>query len=320
MLDDRFDALSRFGVPGAAVLAIVLLGAGLLANCSMSRARAIRRLNDGLKSYQQGKTIEAIEEMKKATKADPEFAKPHYQMAQIYEMDLSDPDKAIQHYRQALELKPENANYAYKLGRVIASEGDHEDAITQFEKATQADEKHSRAWFRLGLSQRTLGEHAAAVESFMQAIKSSPRIPTAGVEIEGPTADHYYHALGDLYVEFDFYDKARRVYKNGIQNIPESARLYEGLGVSQLEQELYSEAAQSFEKALEFSSTRSTALFNLGVARQKMEQPKGAMKALNQFLQVAERSKNQARIAAAQGIIQEIEKEMASDKSEDKEK
>lgn len=317
MLGDRFDARSRTGSWGIVAIVFVLLASGFLASCNRARARAVRRLNEGLKAYQQGKTVEAVEKMEKAAKADGKFAKPHYHMGQIYEMDLSEPDKAIQHYRQALDLKPENAEYAYKLGRVLASEGDHEEAVSTFDKAIRADEKHSRSWFRKGLSQRAMGEHAAAVDSFMKAIESSPRVPTPGMEIEGPTADDYYHALADVYVEFDFFDKALKIYENGIQNMSESAKLYQGRGVAQLELERYSEAAQSFEKALEYDSTQATALFNLGVARQKMNQPKGAMKALDQFLQVAERANNSARIAAAQGIIQELEKEMKSDDSGD---
>jgi tetratricopeptide (TPR) repeat protein len=216
-----------------------MLGAGFLASCDRARATAVRRLNEGLKAYQQGKTVEAVEKMQKAAEADGEFAKPHYQMGQIYEMDLSEPDKAIQHYREALDRKPDHAKYAYKLGRVLASEGDHEEAIAKFEQATQSDENHSRAWFRSGLSQRAMGDHADAVDSFATAIESSPRVPTEGVELKGPTADHYYHELADLYVEFGFFDKALQVYENGIQNIPESGRLYQGRGVAQLELERY---------------------------------------------------------------------------------
>jgi len=315
MLGDRFSARPRSANWGILAVVSLMLGAGFLASCDRARATAVRRLNEGLKAYQQGKTVEAVEKMQKAAEADGEFAKPHYQMGQIYEMDLSEPDKAIQHYREALDRKPDHAEYAYKLGRVLASEGDHEEAIAKFEQATQSDENHSRAWFRSGLSQRAMGDHADAVDSFATAIESSPRVPTEGVELKGPTADHYYHELADLYVEFGFFDKALQVYENGIQNIPESGRLYQGRGVAQLELKRYPEAAQSFEKTLEYDSTQATALFNLGVARRKMNQPKGAMKALDQFLQVAERANNQARIAAAQGILQELDKEMKSEKS-----
>ena len=264
--------------------------------------------------YQRGETVEAITQMKKAAKADGDFAKPHYQMAQIYEMDLEEPEKAEQHYRQALDIKSDNATFAYSLGRVLASQGKHEKAIRQFQRATSIDKKHSKAWFRMGLSQRTLGDHADAVESFMKSIEAAPRLRMA----EDDPGGAHYHALADLYVEFGFHDKALKVYENGIENNPKSPRLFQGRGVAQLELTRFSEAAQSFEETLKYDSTQTTALFNLAVAREKMGQPKGAIKALDQFLQVAERANNTARIAAAQSMIQELEKKMKESKKEKK--
>lgn len=295
------------------ILALALLGT---MGCDRDRAVAVRKLNEGLKAYEQGQTVAAVEKMKEAAQTDGDFAKPHYQAAQLYEMDLNEPEKAEQHYRDALDIDGENADYAYGLGRVLADQDKYEESIDAFKKVVDIDENHAKAWFRLGRAQRAIGEHAAAVESFMKSIEANPRMRMGE---EDPGGAHY-HALADLYVEFGFYDKALAVYENGVENNSESPRLFQGRGVAQLELERFEDAAASFEKALELDSTRSTALFNLAVAHQKMGRPKGAMDALEKFLEMAKRADNQARIAAAQGMMQELEKQMEEGSKSDKER
>lgn len=304
---------SAASLSGCAVVmsGLVVLGF-VVAGCDQDRAIAVQRLNEGLKAYEQGQTVKAVEKMKEAAQADADFAKPHYQAAQLYEMDLNEPAEAEQHYRQALDIEPDNSEFSYGLGRVLAAQDDYAGAVKAFQKTIDADEKHAKAWFRLGLAQRALGEHAKAVESFMESIKANARLK---MDEDDPGGAHY-HALADLYVQFGFFDKALEVYENGIQNNSESPRLFQGRGVAQLELERFSDAAESFEKALELDSTAATAFFNLAVAHEKLDRPKAAMEALQKFQDYAERSKNQARIAAAQGMMQDLEKQMEEDSDE----
>ena len=306
----RFDAFDKRATLAATVFGL-LFALVAISGCDRDRALAVRRLNEGLKSWERGETVEAVEKIKKAAQADADFAKPHYQAAQIYEIELDEPSKAQQHYRSALDIEPKNPDYSYGLARVLASQGKHEEAAKFYRQTVENDEKHAKAWFRLGLSQRALGDNSGAVQSFTKAIRAVPRMR---MDDDDPGGAHY-HALGDLYVEFGFYDKALKVYENGIRNLPKSTRLYQGRGVAQLALERYSEAAQSFEKALEKDSSNATALFNLAVAHEAMGHPKGAINALEQFLQVAERGSNRARIAAAQGMMQKLEKQANSKKN-----
>lgn len=312
MLDNiRFDAFSTNAKLGLVMSVLLLVGS--LAGCDRDRALAVRHLNKGLKAYERGETIRAVEFLKKAAQADADYAKPHYQAAQIHEIDLDEPKEAERHYRSALDIEPKNSDYSYGLARVLASQGDHEEAIRFFRQTVQNDKKHAKGWFRMGLSQRAMGNNADAVDSFMKSINANARMR---MDKDDPGGTHY-HALGDLYVEFGFYDKALKVYENGILNNEDSPRLYQGRGVAQLRLQRYQQAAQSFEKALEIDSSHATALFNLAVAHEAMGQPKGAMNALDRFLEIAERAKNRARIAAAQGMIQKLkEKEEEAQKKE----
>jgi len=288
---------------------------GLMTSCSgcdADRARAVRVLQEGLKAYQGGGTVQAVEKMEKATEIDPTFAKAHYQAAQVYEVDLEEYGEAERHYRAATDIEPNNAEYTYGLARALGAQGDYEKAVQFYRRTIDNDQKHGKAWFRLGIAQRTLGKHADAVDSFMQAIEVTPRLR---MDDDDPGGAHY-HKLGDLYVEFGLYDKALKVYENGLYNNPDTPRLYQGRGVAQLELERYEQAAESFQKVLELEETHTSALYNLAVARQQMGNHDEAIQALETFLQVASRGDNRARIAAAQGLMNKLEGQKEANEDE----
>ncbi len=298
----RHSALGASQKTLSAGAILVLVVGMLIVGCDRERAQAVRKLNEGLKAYKQGSAAKAVEMMEKAAELDADFAKPHYQAAQIYELELDQLDKAENHYRQAVQLESQNTDYTYALARVLAEQGDYEDAVRYYRKTTSLDESHAKAWFRLGLAQRALGKHAEAVDSYMRAIEANPRVRMDDEDAGGA----HYHALGDLYIEFGFHDKALKVYENGLTNNPDAPRLYQGQGLAQLRLERYGAAVESFEKVLEMDDSHGSALYNLAVARNEMGEPKEAKRALEKFLKVASRTGNRSRIAAAQGLMNEL--------------
>lgn len=277
--------------------------------CDRDRALAVRKLNEGLKQYRAGQTQTAIDLVERAARADADFAKPRYQLGQIYEFDVGDTEEAERHYRNALDIDPEQPDYHYALARVLGSRGEHEEAIEHLRKVVQMDESNARGWFRLGLDQEAMGRHAEAVRSYMKSIRADARM-TIGDDERGGAA---YHALGDLYIRFGFFDKALQTYDNGITNNPDAARLYRGRGVAQLRLERYEAAAESFQQAIERDPNAATAYFNLAVARRNMGRTESAKRALEKFLSVASRGGNRARIAAAQGMMRDLEKTSEDD-------
>lgn len=290
-------------------LALALMAWGLVlggVTCDQDRSKAVAELNKGLQAYQRGKTLKAVDHLKAAARADADYAKPRYQLGQIHEMSLDDPEEADRFYRAALDIESDNPTYAYALGRVLASEGKHGEAIATFKRSVKLEPGHAQAWFRLGNSQAAMGDRPEAVESYMSSIEADPRM-TLGEDDPGGAA---YHALGDLYVRFGFFDKALKVYENGITNNPEAPRLYQGRGVAQLEMKRYEKAASSFEKALELDDSYGTAYFNLAAAHEAMGHKKQAVAALKRYLRTADRSQNPARISVARGKIQTLEAEM----------
>ena len=269
--------------------------------CDQDRALAVQRLNEGLAAYKRGQTQDAVAKLKEAAQADADFAKPRYQLGQIYEMKYEDAREAERFYRAALDIHPERAEYGYALGRLLVSHGDYEEAIRVLKDTVDTHPGHAKSWFRLGQAQAAMGHHPRAVEAYMKSIEADPRM-TIGEDDAGGVA---YHALGDIYVTFGFPDKALRVYENGLSNNAEAARLHRGLGVAQLELERYEAAAESFRKALELGGDGGAAYFNLAAALEGAGRPDQAIEALQKYLDVADPT-DRARTSVAQGMIQKL--------------
>lgn len=287
-------------------LACLLVGLAcslLSVGCDSDRALAVRRLNQALTQYEEGDVKAAVALLERAAEADQAFAKPHYQLGQLYEYDKRVLEKAETHYQRAAALAPDRAEYHYSLGRVLEKREDSEDAIEAFQRAVEAREDFPEAWFRLGISQRHVGEFAEAVESLERSIRGAPRM-RLGEEDPGGSA---YNALGDIYVRFGFFHKALQVFEDGIENNAEAARLYRGRGVAQLELERFESAASSFEQSLELESDVATAYFNLAVARRQSGDVAGAIDALRRYLDGAARREDRAKVAAARGKIETLE-------------
>lgn len=280
----------------AVIVSIFVVG------CNQDRVLAIREMNTGLDAYQGGNTMDGVRYLQEAIRHDPNYPEPHYYLGQIYHLRLRELDNAEKHYRIALDLDGENAQFAYRLGTVLSAQEKYDEAIRVFRRSVNANPDYARSWFRLGLAQQAMGQYPDAVESFMKAIQLQPRMK---MERSDPGGEHY-HALGDLYVRFGLHDQALKVYENALQNNPEAARLYHGRGVSQLHLERYADAARSFERTLELDARHNSAMFNLGVARHAQGQHTEASDVLERYLQSANRAEDQARIIAAQGLLQQV--------------
>jgi tetratricopeptide (TPR) repeat protein len=295
------DAFGAWSITSPPRMLVMLLTFTLLlaVGCNQDRAVAVQELNKGIEAYHSGKSMTAIRHLEEAASLDPTFAEPSLYLGQLYHLEVGELDNAEQAYRQALQRDPDNVDTYYRLGTVLADKEDYSSAAGQFEQAVERDPEHARAWFRLGLSQQAEAEYPEAVDSFMKSIRANPRMKMDEDDRGGAA----YHALGDLYTRYGFFDRALKVYENAILNNEGVARLHAGRGVAQLKLERYAEAAKSFQEALELDSGHVPATFNLAVAHNHLGQHDQAMQVLETYLN---RSTDQARRSAAQGLLQKL--------------
>lgn len=284
----------------------VMLLAVSLSGCGQERAIATTAMNDGLNELKSGAASSAVKKLEEAAAADLTYADPHYYLGQIYQQKFEQFDDAERHFGKALERDPENPQFHYRYGTVLAQLGRHGDAITEFQSAVEKHEYFPKAWFRMGLSQLALNQYTDGVSSLTQSIKQDARMRIGAEDLGGAA----FHTLGDLYLRFGFYDKALQVYENGILNNPDSAQLYRGQGFAQLKLGRSGDAVKSLEAALQKEPGQATAYFNLALAQREQKMYKEALDNLTRFLSKADPQTDTNRIAAAGGLRSEIMAEL----------
>lgn len=274
-----------------------------LSGChSMDRAEAVSEMNKGLEALEGGRTLDAVRHLKEASTIDPKFAEPPYYLGQIYHRKLSEVDNAEQNYREAINRDEANPQIAYQLGTILQEQNKNSDAIAFLKKATDAKPDFAKAWFRLGLSYEAEKTYMDAIDAYTKSIQANARMKM-DKEDKGGAA---YHALGDLYNRFGFFDQALKVYENALENNPDVPRLLSGQGVAQLKLKRFGEAEASFTKALEIDPSQTTAIFNRAVAYMAGGATEKAVVGFEDFVTRADYERDAARIAAAQGFILQI--------------
>jgi Flp pilus assembly protein TadD len=138
-----------------------------------------------LQTYQDLKKADddALESASRAAQADTELAAGN----------LKD---AIEHYRQACDVSPNNAEYKFKLSVALHKAGDLEAERAQLEQAVKLDPELAPAQKQLGYLLARSGDAAGAVEPFQLAVHAAPRWVEAWINLAGAlaTEEHFSEA------------------------------------------------------------------------------------------------------------------------------
>ena len=279
-------------------VALVVCAIGACVGCSQDRSLATSAMNQGLSAINRGEASDGLDKLEEATMADPTYADPPYYAGQTYQEKLDNYDKAIQQYEIAVKRDPKNAQFLYRLGSAQADDEAHEAAIENLKLAVAEVEGFPKAWYRKGISEITLKRYPDAVTSLTRSIETGPKMKIGGKDPGGAA----YHALGDLYLRFRFYDKALKVYSNGLENNPGVAQLLRGKGLAQLKLKRFDDAVATLTQAVEADQRNGVGYFNLAVAQHKAGATKKALETIDQFESRADGAKDRAQLTAVQGL------------------
>ena len=148
------------------------------------RKRARLRLELAMGYFEQGKTTVALDEIKQALSADPNFSDAYNLRGLIY-MRLDDPGLAEDSFRRAISLNPRDANAMHNYGWLLCQQKRYADAVQQFGRALEAPGYGDRAKTLMtqGVCQMQAGQKAEAERSLTQAYELDAANPITGYNL-----------------------------------------------------------------------------------------------------------------------------------------
>jgi tetratricopeptide (TPR) repeat protein len=102
----------------------------------------------------------------------------HYNLGLLYGL-LDNPQEALKHYQQSLEIKPDNVWALNNLGNVYHNLGRLSEAAGEFTHALRINPKDSKAHNNLGLVFLSQGKPDQAAIQFEEALRINPEFPEA---------------------------------------------------------------------------------------------------------------------------------------------
>jgi tetratricopeptide (TPR) repeat protein len=117
--------------------------------------------------------------------------------------------QARQAWRPILDVIPDNAEAAARLGRLAWEDGDHATAVSLLERAVQGEAPAS-VWFDLGLARQDLRDLEGAAAAYREAIEIKPDHAEAALN------------LGVVLQESGDLERAMRAYARAYRLRPES--------------------------------------------------------------------------------------------------
>ena len=177
----------------AAVLVLVWLSlAALVAGCAGLQPQASpdqRRAAEvnaelGISYLRQNDLRQAQRALERAIQFDPRLAMAHLGMASLRERQGSI-DDAVEHYRKALALEPDNPYVQTNLGDLLCRQGQMAEGQALLDRAIRNPSYTARhvALLSAGLCDQNLGNTERAERRMREALQVEPRYPDALYEM-----------------------------------------------------------------------------------------------------------------------------------------
>ncbi len=260
-----------------------------LSGCDLAKVESTNLTAKGMKLYQQGSTLSAMQAFTEALRKDPNNDQALYRLAQL-EMTQKNYGDAKTHLDQCISLRPNIAQYWYMLGKAEYDEAqEYEKEATladtrsklyhkcteSFSKAVELDPAYAEAHLRLARCFLGNAKFEDAVIAFETSIRQNPHLKTTG---KFGTAVAFKE-LGILYANYGFYESAEAVFMSGILANPGDVELETEFANVYQDRGKFGEAAAHFEAAYESLTSQGgatyyilPAIFGAGVAHYSIAQ------------------------------------------------
>ncbi len=157
---------------------------------------------------EQGDTLRAVDDLKKAVDYNQEYYEALVQLGELYSMRK---DRLAELYlNQALNLRPVSREALYMLGLFYQETGNYEKAIATYHRLSVADTTSREAYYNPGyICLVFLQDFPKAVQFFTEALKKDPGYTEAWYN-----RGYAYELAGDYKKAYADYQQALKVHVN----------------------------------------------------------------------------------------------------------
>ena len=145
----------------------------------------LTRNEAGVKLFHDGKVEQAVAVLEKAVSEDGTYLPARINLAHAYER-LNRFDEAIQEYRRAVILEPQNFFAHNNLGVLLDQKGQYDEAIAEFEGALKSQPGNSMALRNLETAKKnktTIQERQRQIQSAEENAQVKPEDPNASYHV-----------------------------------------------------------------------------------------------------------------------------------------
>jgi tetratricopeptide (TPR) repeat protein len=183
------------------------------------------------------------------------------------------PDQAMQEYKAALKIKPDNAELHFNLGMLLCTQqGFSDEVVHEWKKAAQLGFETARDL--LNLSRESSGSQNASVQEHFdrgRAYSEQGRFDKAIQEYQAalrinPNFAEAHNNLGWAYKQQGHLEEATDEYENALRIDPDFALAYHNLAWAYGEKGRFDKTIRAFQSALRINPNDAYAHFGLGWA------------------------------------------------------
>ncbi|MDD3150098.1 MAG: tetratricopeptide repeat protein [Candidatus Gastranaerophilales bacterium] len=203
-----------------------------------------------------GRHEEAINEYKMALWIDPNNVTAYKSLCAAYE-EQGDYDNAIDAYKKIIEIQPNDATLHSNLANILYMKGDFKNAISGYQNAITINPNSQ--W--TSVIAQTLGyvlqENDKNLDAAISAYQNAFALNPNDIDI--------YVNLGSVFYDKSDYQNALTVYRSALEIQPDNARIHCNLAYLLWGKGDLTESIKEYEKATELDPNYDIAYNNLGV-------------------------------------------------------
>lgn len=198
----------------------------------------------------------AIDSYKKALQINPNDSDAYNNMGSAFK-EKGDIEAAMANFEKAVKIKPDFVKAHNNIGELLYQKYELEASIESFIKALKIKPDYLRALYNMGNAFKENGDLDKAIITFKQAIKIKPEFAAA------------YNNLGNVLQESGQTDEALASYKQAIKIKPNFAEAYNNIGKVLTDQTKLDDASEFLQSAIAIKPEYAEAYNNIGTILHK---------------------------------------------------